>query len=252
MIRLNWSDKLTSMNAIVEPILRQSLSEALFRQLKGRILSGDFKPGERLPSERVLSEASGINRGAVREAVKRLQQAGLIAVRQGGNHEVLDFLQEAGPELLPSLLIGGEGFNPKVVCDLMAMRSVLAPEIAAAAASRGTSALHATLQGLCDDMRAQRADLPALQHLALAFWQALVVGCDNVAFRLSFNAMRKSYLQAWDALTLPMAGEFRDIEQLQAIAEAVSRRDALAAFTAAKLHVGRGEAAIWQIFGETA
>jgi DNA-binding FadR family transcriptional regulator len=101
-------------------------------------------------------------------------------------------------------------------------------------------------------MRAQRADLPALQHLALAFWQALVVGCDNVAFRLSFNAMRKSYLQAWDALTLPMAGEFRDIEHLQAIAEAVSRRDAQAAFTAAKLHVGLGEAAIRQIFGEAA
>lgn len=252
MIRSNWSDKLISMNAIVEPILRQSLSEALYRQLKGRILSGDFKPGERLPSERVLSEASGINRGAVREAVKRLQQAGLIAVRQGGNHEVLDFLQEAGPELLPSLLIGGEGFNPKVVCDLMAMRSVLAPEIAAAAASRGTPALHATLQGLCDDMRAQRADLPALQRLALAFWQALVVGCDNVAFRLSFNAMRKSYLQAWDALTLPMAAEFRDIEHLQAIADAVARRDALAAFTAAKLHVSLGEAAIQQIFGEAA
>lgn len=252
MNELNWSDKLTSMHPTLDPIQRQPVSEALYRQLKGRILSGDFQPGERLPSERVLSEASGINRGAVREAVKRLQQAGLIAVRQGGNHEVLDFLQEAGPELLPSLLIGGEGFNPKVVCDLMAMRSVLAPEIAAAAARRGSPALHATLCGLCEDMRVRQSDLPALQRLALAFWQALVVGSDNVAFRLSFNAMRKSYLQAWDALTLPMAEEFGDIGRLQGIADAVARRDEAAAFAAAKAHVGLGEAAIRRLFGEVA
>jgi DNA-binding FadR family transcriptional regulator len=240
------------MHATLDPIQRQPVSEALYRQLKGRILSGDFQPGERLPSERVLSEASGINRGAVREAIKRLQQAGLIAVRQGGNHEVLDFLQEAGPELLPSLLIGGEGFSPKVVCDLMAMRSLLAPEIGAAAARRGSPALHATLSGLCDDMRSRQADLPALQRLALAFWQALVVGSDNVAFRLSFNAMRKSYLQAWDALTLPMAEEFRDIERLQTIADAVANRDANAALVAAKANVALGEAAIRQLFGSLA
>lgn len=237
------------MNAIVEPIQRLPLSEALYRQLKARILSGDFQPGERLPSERVLSEASGVNRGAVREAVKRLQQAGLISVRQGGNHEVLDFLEEAGPELLPSLLLGGEGFNPRVVCDLMTMRSVLAPEIAAAAARQGAPGLSAALQGLCDEMRAQRADLPALQRLALSFWQTLVVGCGNVAFRLSFNAMRKSYLQAWEALTLPMAEEFRDIEHLQAIADAVARCDGPAAHAAARQHVGLGEAAIRQLFG---
>lgn len=252
MHSLNWSDKLTSMNATLEPIQRQPVSEALYRQLKGRILAGDFQPGDRLPSERVLSEASGINRGAVREAVKRLQQAGLIAVRQGGNHEVLDFLQEAGPELLPSLLIGGEGFNPKVVCDLMAMRSLMAPEIAAAAARRGAPTLNATLSGLCEDMRRHQADLPALQRLALAFWQALVVGSDNVAFRLSFNAMRRSYLQAWDALTLPMAEEFRDVERLQGIADAVARRDAAEAFDLARQHVRLGEAAVRQLFGEVA
>jgi len=239
------------MSVILEPIQRLPVSEALYRQLKGRILSGDFKPGERLPSERVLSEASGVNRGAVREAVKRLQQAGLIAVRQGGNHEVLDFLQEAGPELLPSLLMGGEGFNPKVVCDLMAMRTLLAPEIAAAAAIRSSPELVATLQSHCDGMRAQQADLPALQRLAMAFWQALVIGSDNVAFRLSFNAMRRSYLQAWDALTLPMAEEFRDIARLQVIADAVGSRDASAAFAAAKAHVGLGESAIQQLFGQT-
>jgi DNA-binding FadR family transcriptional regulator len=101
-------------------------------------------------------------------------------------------------------------------------------------------------------MRSRQADLPALQRLALAFWQALVVGSDNVAFRLSFNAMRKSYLQAWDALTVPMAEEFRDVGRLQGIADAVARRDAAAALSLAKAHVGLGEAAIRQLFGEVA
>ncbi|UUY06381.1 winged helix-turn-helix domain-containing protein [Svornostia abyssi] len=40
-------------------------------------------PGDPLPSERVLAEQFGINRHAVREAIKRLQQAGLVVVSQG-------------------------------------------------------------------------------------------------------------------------------------------------------------------------
>ena len=240
------------MSAVLRPISRLSLSESLYRQLKDRIVCGAYRPGERLPSERTLSEDTGINRGAVREAVKRLQQAGLVAVRQGGNHEVLDYRREAGPELLPSLLIDGKGmFQLKVVRDLMAMRSTLAPEIAAAAALKGGAALQARLQAVCNEMAQERTHVAELQRLALDFWQHVVDASDNVAYQLCFNAMRKSYLKAWKAMTVVMAEEFQDLVHLQALIDAVRQGDADAARLAARRHVDIGEQAIARWFKET-
>jgi GntR family transcriptional repressor for pyruvate dehydrogenase complex len=236
---------MTSLN----PIERQSLSEALYRQLKHQILSGVFKPGDHLPSERALSEGTGVNRGAVREAVKRLQQAGLVSVRQGGNHEVLDFRLEAGLELLPSLLLDEHGqFHASVVRDVMAMRSALAPEIAAAAAVHGGLALHQSLLMVLTSMQACQGDVAALQKHALSFWQALVGACQNVAYQLAFNAMRKSYLKGWDQLTLVMADEFRDLDNLQELADAVRSGNADKARQAARRHVSLGHQAIDTLF----
>src|SRR3954462_5974607 len=50
-----------------------------------------MQPGESLPSERRLAEVLGVSRPAVREAIKRLTQAGLVEVRQGDATTVRDF-----------------------------------------------------------------------------------------------------------------------------------------------------------------
>ena len=63
---------------------RRLASERVHERLRADVLSGRVAPGEPLPSERVLSEELGVNRHAVREAVKRLQQAGLVTVSHGG------------------------------------------------------------------------------------------------------------------------------------------------------------------------
>ncbi len=105
-------------------------------------MRGELAPESALPSERALSDALAVNRGAVREAIKRLQQAGLVAVRHGGNHVVRDFEAEGGLELLPSLLIDKHGrLDATVLRSIMAMRSALAPDIAAGAAERNDPAL---------------------------------------------------------------------------------------------------------------
>jgi DNA-binding transcriptional MocR family regulator len=58
----------------MESIQKTSISEQVFVQLRERILKKVLPVGADLPSERELSETLGVNRGAVREAIKRLQQ----------------------------------------------------------------------------------------------------------------------------------------------------------------------------------
>ncbi len=222
-------------------VRRQALSDSVYRQLADKILQGELPAGDALPAERELSEVLGVNRGAVREAIKRLQQAGLVAVRQGGNSVVLDFQAEGGLELLPNLLVHKDGrLNATVVRSIMAMRSALAPDIAGAAAAKRRAGLADTLDAVLQRMHADQAHSRQLQDHALEFWKALVAGGGNIAFRLAFNSMTKTYTQVWDVLTPVLEAEFRDFENLEAIAAAVRRGDAETAREAGRRHVEIG------------
>ena len=72
-----------------EPIPQEKLSMGVVRQIEGLILRGILRPGERLPSERELSERMGVSRPSLREALSDLQERGLLASKAG-----------AGPDLL--------------------------------------------------------------------------------------------------------------------------------------------------------
>ncbi len=223
---------------------RLPLSESVYRQLRDKIVRRELKPGDPLPAERELSEMLGVNRGAVREAIKRLQQAGLVAVRHGGNHVVLDFHSEGGLELLPSLLVDASGnVSPAVARSVMAMRSSIAPDIAASAAEKGGAKLADQLDGVIARMRATQASAD-LQELALQFWGLLVNAGGNIAYRLAFNTMNKTYRQVWGLLTRVMEAEFRDFDNLQALAAAVRKRDAERARKCAQNHVDIGRKAL--------
>jgi GntR family transcriptional regulator, transcriptional repressor for pyruvate dehydrogenase complex len=65
------------------PLKPQRLSEEVYRQLKESILGGHYKPGDRLPSEKSFCETFGVGRPVVREALRSLENSGLIWVRVG-------------------------------------------------------------------------------------------------------------------------------------------------------------------------
>ncbi|MGH8454700.1 MAG: FadR/GntR family transcriptional regulator [Nevskiales bacterium] len=226
-------------------IPKQRLSHTVYEQLMDRIVSRTLEPGAELPAERILAEKLGVNRGAVREALKRLQQAGLIQIRQGGNSVVLDYETEGGLELLPSLLTDAEGrLNPAVARSIMAMRSSLAPDIAASAARNGGARLADELDDILRRMRASSRDTPALQTHAHAFWAKLVERGGNIAYRLAFNSMNKTYKAIWNLLTQVLEPEFRDFDNLQRLANAVREGDERAANECARKHVEIGRSSL--------
>lgn len=228
-----------------DAIPKLRLSDSVYEQLMDRIVDRSLSPGSELPAERLLAEQLGVNRGAVREALKRLQQAGLIQIRQGGNSVVLDYESEGGLELLPSLLTDAEGqLNPAVARSIMAMRSALAPDIAATAAKKGGAKLADELDDILRRMRAASKDSAALQTLALEFWSRLVNRGGNIAFRLAFNSMNRTYKAIWGLLTQVLEPEFRDFDTLQRLANAVRDGDARTAGECARKHVEIGRTAL--------
>ena len=78
-----------------ERIESEKLSRAVVHQIEGLILRGILRPGERLPSERELSERFGVSRPSLREAIADLQESGLLVARANAGIFVADVLGSA-------------------------------------------------------------------------------------------------------------------------------------------------------------
>ncbi|EIE50035.1 GntR family transcriptional regulator [Salipiger aestuarii] len=85
------------------PVHSEKLSSAVVRQIEELILRGILRPGERLPSERELSERLGVSRPSLREAVADLSERGLLAARAGAGIFVTEALGSAFSETLVQL-----------------------------------------------------------------------------------------------------------------------------------------------------
>lgn len=235
---------------MLKPIKRQSLSDAIFEQLRDQIVEGKLGAGELLPAERELCEALGVNRGALREALKRLEQARLVSIQHGGATRVLDYHQTAGMELLSQLLLTPGGtLNLVVARSAIEMRSALAPDIARLAAVRGGKKLADKLDAVVAKMELAEGDLPQLQRLAMEFWATLVEGSQNLAYRLAFNTMGEVYDKLMDLLTTTLGDELTHLAGYRAIAQAVRARDGVKAEKKAKDLIQRGGKSLLAVLG---
>jgi GntR family transcriptional repressor for pyruvate dehydrogenase complex len=74
-------------------MMRENAHTVVLNYVKDRIISGEYRTGDKLPPERELAEMLGVSRNAVREGIKELSVLGLIDSTQGsGNYVTNDFL----------------------------------------------------------------------------------------------------------------------------------------------------------------
>ena len=245
-LKVGWLGHMMSGMGL-QKIDRRTISDQVFEQLSREIVDGRMEPGLLLPSERELVQVLGVNRGAVREALKRLAQSGLVQIQQGGGTRVLDYRKSAGLDLLGSLMIRADGeVDVRVARAVMEMRSALAPDVARLAAIRRGEGTVEQLAGLVAAM-GETEDLGELQAHSLEFWDALVRAADNVAYRLSFNTLRDTYELIRGALVIIMADEVSDVGGHRDVLDAVRARDGEAARLAAEALVQRGTARVFDL-----
>jgi GntR family transcriptional repressor for pyruvate dehydrogenase complex len=137
-------------------------------QISSHIESGELKPGDRLPSERTLSDTLNIGRQSLREALSVLEAMGLIEVKHGiGTFVRLDALA-----CLP--MARKEDLNADNPFDFLEARRVVETEMASLAAKRATAAeieeMEKTLAELLADTTGGKREyeLDRRFHLAVA------------------------------------------------------------------------------------
>lgn len=211
------------------PLKSDSLADQIFTQIASEILGGHSTAGTRLPAERKLSELFDVNRHVVREALKRLEQIGLIRISQGGHTEVLDFRLTAGLDLLSLLAQQSQGSHLLLFWrSVLEMRAALAADIVRLFTERAAPALKAELQNISEQMRTE-PDNRALFQLELRFWDTLLLGADNLAYRLAYNSLLRGLHTLPEAMLSWSMDEIRRHDYHQVLVEAIDRGDALAA-----------------------
>ncbi len=212
----------------LQPVVRRSVPDEVFDQVLAEVVDGEIPAGDALPSERALAEVLGVSRPAVREALQRMAQTGLVQVRHGGATLVRDFKRYAGLDLLPRLLVRHGELDPAVARSILEARLAVGPSVAALAATRGGAALGAALSATVDALAAvddgPQGDVERQVH-ALEFWDQVVDAADSIVFRLMFNSLRAAYEPTLEALAPLMAAEVGQIDAYAVLTAAISAGD---------------------------
>ncbi|MGH2905314.1 MAG: FadR/GntR family transcriptional regulator [Solirubrobacterales bacterium] len=219
----------------LQAIKSQSLPDQVFRQLASAILDGHYAAGQNLPAERALAEVFGVNRHVVREATKRAEQIGLVRVTQGGGTKVLDFERTAGLDALALLAeyAAEDMAGARLWRAGFEMRAAIGTDLARLCALRADDAVKRDLIAIAEELKeAPRG--PEIVATDLRFWERMLDGADNVAYRLSYNSLIRS-AQANPELQLNWTiQELETSDFRMPIAKAIAEGDSAAAESAAR------------------
>jgi len=150
--------------ALFRPMDQTRRSSAVATQIKGLVLQGHYKPGDRLPSERDLARRLKVGRPTIREAIQQLQGLGVIEVRPARGI----FVRSLTPGSLTTRLKRIVEDEIRLLIQVVDVRIVLEGWVAAEAARRATPAERAQILELAQAL-AQASDPEALfdRHLAI-------------------------------------------------------------------------------------
>lgn len=217
----------------------RSLTQNVVAALSERIRNGEFHVGEKLPTESALMESFGVSRTVIREAVSRLQAAGLVETRHG----IGTFLLE--PQNEQQLRIHTENILTMLdVLAILELRISLETESAGLAAQRRTDAQVQQMRKVLDDFAAhihQKTGNAVVSDVAFHLLVASATG--NRYFHDILKQLGRAIIPRTrvDSAAIAQGDRTRYLERVhlehEDIFNAIVRKDADAARAAMRTHL---------------
>jgi len=203
------------------------------------LLSGTVSPGQRLPGERALSEALGVSRATLRDAIKSLSLLGLLEQRQGDG----TYLSQSESYLLPAVIEWGLLLDRPEVDALIDARYQLEVTMAGLAAIRRDEASIARIRAVVTRMQAcvDSGDLEGYAAADVEFHLA-VAEASGSPILSNFLANVSVLLEVWAKRVILAAGETQSsIVKHTPVLEAIEAGDESAARAAMEAHMERAK-----------
>jgi GntR family transcriptional repressor for pyruvate dehydrogenase complex len=212
------------------------LYEQIVQQIEASILKGELSEGSQLPAERDLAKQFGVSRTAVREAIKALQEKGLVDAFPGRGTFVTNGTSNSMRRSLDRIIKSGETDGWAY---LVEVREILEPEIAALAAIRATDQDIATMSDAVAVMDRAGRDSDAYIEADLDFHLALAEAAANPIVLSLIDSivglLREQRMRIFSIGGGPERGQHHH----KRILDAINRRDVQGARTAMQAHLSQ-------------
>jgi GntR family transcriptional regulator, transcriptional repressor for pyruvate dehydrogenase complex len=185
----------------IKPIRKhQRLSDGVLDQLKDLLRQQSLKPGDKLPTERELSELFQVGRPSIREAIRSLFVFGFVDIRQGDgvyvkNPDLASYYKGIQESL--DLLVT---VKKRTLLEAFEVRKILEPQAAALAAKNADKSDVVKLQGLFAEMEDLQSDFEGYIDKDAEFHEAIARGSHNTVLHymitLQYSLFRRLYLRS--------------------------------------------------------
>ncbi|RZB20421.1 FadR family transcriptional regulator [Streptomyces sp. F001] len=215
-----------------------AVTDEAIEKIKGMIVSGALRPGDRLPKESELAADLGLSRNSLREAVRALSLIRILDVRQGDG----TYVTSLDPQLLLEAMSFVVDFHrDDTVLEFLAVRRILEPAATAMAAGRIGERELDTLAAQLDALGGN----PSVEELVscdLEFHRSIVQASGNSVLCSLLDGLSGPTTRAriWRGLTQQDAVS-RTLHEHRAILAALRDGDAEAARSWATVHIASVE-----------
>ena len=230
---------MSSPDTLFSPVPASKTADDVVLQVEALLLDGVLRTGERLPGERDLALQLEVSRPVLRDALKVLEERGLIESRHGGGTYVADIIGEVFSRPLIELVARHE----RATLDYLEYRRELEGLTADLAARRATGADREILTRIIADMQNahQAQDFEGERDADVELHNAIGECAHNVILLHTLRACYRLYsagIFSHRRLIFEMPGA-RDalLAQHEAIVSAILASDPAAARRAAEAHI---------------
>ena len=207
--------------------------ESIVEQFHLMIRNGTLRHGQRLASERDLSNQYKVSRSSIREAIRSLELQGLVVRKRGSG----TFVNTDGSDSILSLMATNIGMGSEGLEDIFEMRRVLEPAVASLAAQRATPVDIDLMRGILEDQQQQIDSGGTGSEADTAFHFAMAAATHNMALNNVFTAvediLHRSRAQSFQNL----GRSERSLVSHRQILEMIIQRDSLKAQQAMDHHL---------------
>ena len=207
----------------IRPLNRESVTSSIINRLTDLLISGELKPGDKLPTEMELAEQLGVGRNSVREAIKMLSYLGVIEIRRG----IGTFVANSMPESVVNPLILGLVFEQKTSREIIELRllfeTAIGEIVIQKASDEDIKNLVAANERLKKAAARKSSSSQQLRDIDIGFHETLLELTDNNPLKKVGKAIYALFLSSIEN-TVKQDPE-RAVRNHQLIIEAVEKRD---------------------------
>ena len=212
------------MSITFKKLNNSSLKSSCVQALLEKILSGELKPGNRLPSERDLATQFGISRGSVNQSIMELESKGFLVIIPRKGTIVGDYQKHPTPQTLTIVMnYGSVEIDHSLFSDLMATRILIENECVRLACKNINTTVLYEMKSLIDSFTSAPENL--VENL-FQFHYKLTQASGNMVYSMVFKGFEPALRRLMEEhYSLRKEDILSSVKMHQTLLDAIGNKD---------------------------